>query len=341
MRTRRSRARTQGYPARQNSYGTVNSLLKLYFDSFVYNLIQKRGEAAQVRQWRKTRGHKIGASINANIMEALRITDLSERNARIETIRRVASPIHPPYDYLHYREIADEIWRLRPSWFRQLPDRRKATLFLRRQKRDWLKLRDPSQLPDLSAQLQRIQALVGRDMQRQKQHRQRPNAGADWLPEHSEPTVQACIEARTRADAFWRYVTAEESRPALDQELRQHRHLEWMTDLRWPQPLADWHRLWLCEADATRLPICRIVGLGELYQRDRQVTPGNAADRLGHAAHLSGFDYIVTTDGPFAEILEEIRAEMFGTPLARIGLIDSEAPSALAAIDGAIDTGDR
>lgn len=59
--------------------------------------------------------------------------------------------------------------------------------------------------------------------------------------------------------------------------------------------------------------------------------------RLGHAPHLSGFDYFVTTDGPFAEILEEIRAEMLGTPLAPIVLIESEAPSALAVIHAAID----
>ena len=310
--------------------------MRLYFDSFVYDLIQRRNEAIPVRKWRKAHGHVIGASVNANVVEALRIPDRIERDTRVQTIMRVASPIHPPYDYRHYREIADELWRLRPEWFRQSPDRRRTSSYLRRRKREWLKLKDPSQLPDLKDELQRIHGLVGRDMQRQKEHRQRPNLGADWLPKHSDPTVQACIDGGSRDDAHWRYVTAEETRPALDEELRSNRHLEWLMDLRWPQPLVQWHRLWMCDADAARLPICRIVGLAELYQRDRQVTPGNPADRLGHAPHLYGFDFFVTTDGPFSEILQEVRTEMSDATLARVALIKSEAPSALVAIERAI-----
>ncbi len=311
--------------------------MKLYFDSFIYHLIQRRDEAVKVREWCKTHGHKIGISINANIGEALRNPDQADRDARLQTILRVGSPIHPPYDYRHYREIADEVWRLRPEWFRQAPDRRRIEAYLRQRKREWLKLKDPSRLPDLTKELLCINALVGREMGRQKQHRRRPNFGLDWRPRHSSAEVQRCMDERTQADEHWRYVSAEETRPALDEERRANGHLSWLVDFKWPQGIDEWQRFWMCDADASRVPLCRVVGLTEFFQRRRQVTPGNSVDRL-HAPHLWGFDWLVTTDRPFSHVLEDVRAEMPDVPLARIALIDSEAVSALAAIEAVLAT---
>lgn len=310
--------------------------MKLYFDSFIYHLIQKRNEAGQIRKWRKASGHEIGVSVNANIVEALRIPDRAERDARLHTIMRVGSLIHPPYDYWHYREIADELWRLRPDWFRQPPDKRRVVEYLRRRKGEWLKLKDPSLLPDLAEEHLRIHALVGRDIGRQKEHRQRPNKGVDWLPEHTNEEIQRCIDQRTQPDVHWRYASAEESRAAIDGELRANRHLSWLVDLKWPQPLVEWHRLWMCDVDAARMPLCRIVGLTEFYQRQRKVTPGNSIDRLGHAPHLYEFDWLLTTDRRFFEVLRDVRAEMSDLTLASVALVDSEAASAPAAIQNAL-----
>jgi hypothetical protein len=72
--------------------------VKLYFDSFIYDLIQRRNEAAQVRKWRNSHGHEIGISINANVGEALRISNHAARDNRLHTILRIDSRIHPPYD---------------------------------------------------------------------------------------------------------------------------------------------------------------------------------------------------------------------------------------------------
>lgn len=69
--------------------------VKLYFDSFIYDLIQRRNESAQVRKWRKSHGYEIGISINANVGEALRIRDHAARDTRLQTILRVGSPISP------------------------------------------------------------------------------------------------------------------------------------------------------------------------------------------------------------------------------------------------------
>jgi hypothetical protein len=309
--------------------------MHLYFDSFIYDLIQRRDEASKVRRWRNAHGHVIGISFNANIGEALRNPDHIDRDARVQTILRVGSPVHPPYDYRHYREIADEVWRLRPEWFRQALDRRRTDEYLRQQKRQWLRLKDPSGLPDLTKELLRINTLVGRELDRQKQHRQRPGFGVDWRPRHTSAEIQRCMDQLTQADEHWRYVAAEETRPALDNEIRANRHLSWLADFRWPRPVEEWHRLWMCDVVAAHVPLCRVVGLTEFFQRRRRVTPGNSVDRL-HAPHLWGFDWFLTTDRRFSQVLEDVRAEMPDVALARVALIDSEAPSALAAIEGAI-----
>jgi hypothetical protein len=73
----------------------------------------------------------------------------------------------------------------------------------------------------------------------------------------------------------------------------------------------------------------------EFFQRRRKVTPGNSVDRL-HAPHLYGFDWLLTTDRRFFQVLEDVRAEMPDVALARAALIDSEARSALAAIKAAL-----
>lgn len=309
-------------------------VVKLYFDSFVYDLIQRRGETNQVRRWRKSNRHEIGVSMPI-VVEAARNEDEAERDARLRTILQVGTPIHPPYDYLHYREIADEMWRLRPGWFRQYPDRRLVTAFLRKRKREWAKLKS-SPLPDLKEQLSRIYSLVGRDKDRQQRYRDLLRQGIDWFPEHSRPEVQQCINQLPKTEAWWRYVSAEETRPSFDAQLQLNGFLEWLIDFDWPQPLAEYHRFWMCDAEGARVPLCRIVGLAEFFQRQRKVTHGNPFDRVGHAPHLLGFELFVTTDRRFSQVLNDVRAGMSEVRLGRVALIDSEAPSALAAIQEAV-----
>lgn len=313
--------------------------MRLYFDSFVFDLIGRRNEAAQIRRWRKANRHEIGVSLNATIVEAVRIPDLGDRDARLKTILQVGTKIHPPYDYRHYQEMADELWRLRPRWFRQAPERRRTTAHLRKRKREWLKLKDPSRQSDLGEERSRIYSVIGRDMNRQKQYRRLISERTAWFPEHSLPEVQACIERRSRPDVWWRYVVAEESPSSFAAELRAGGFLEWLVDFKWPQAPGEWHRFWMCDADGDRLPLCRIIGLAEFFQRQRKVTAGNPIDRLGHAPHLLGFDLLLTTDRRFFEVLTDTRAEMAEVALGRPILLDPEAPSALAAISDAVGQG--
>ena len=307
--------------------------MRLYLDSYLYDLITKRHEAGQVRKWLKANGHEVFASVHANVTEALR-APTAERPVRLRAIVRVASLIHPPYDYLQYREIADELLRLRPGWFQQPLNRRLAAEYLRRRKRQWELVKDPARLPGgLDEQEPRIYNVIGRDIRRQRVHRR--EHGADWSPWHRDPRVQQCMDARTRLDLHWRYVGSQEGATTIRGELRPDGHLAWLQGLRWPLPQVAWDSFWMCDADAARMPICRIVGLAEFFQRRRKVTPGNTIDRLGHAPHLYGFDRLLTTDGRFYEVLHDVRAEMSDVTLALPLLIDSEAVSAVTAIEDA------
>ena len=323
----------QGY-SRWVSFGLD---VKLYFDSYFYDLIGKRNEAAPIRKWLRANGHQVMASTEANVVEAMRITDLTERDQRLLTIKRVGISIHPAYDYRRYREIADELWRLRPDWFRHSLDRQRIVEYLRRRKRDWLVVSNPTRVTDLQEKNLHIDALIGRDIGRQKQHRRRPQLGVGWSPRHSNAQVQECMDRRTQPDVHLRYASSEESRATIDGEIRPNGHLAWLIGLMWPQSRDDWDRFWMCDLDVARTPLCRIVGLTEYYQRQRKVTPGNSIDRLGHAPHLYEFDYFLTTDRRFFQVLQDVRAEMSDVTLAQVALIDSEAPSALAAIESAIN----
>jgi hypothetical protein len=308
--------------------------MRLYLDSYLYDLITKRDEARQVRGWLTANGHEIWASLDANVQEALR-APWTERPARLRTIVRIASPIYPPYDYRHYREIADELLRLRPGWFQHPPDRRLAKEYLRRRKREWQLIKDPGQRAEgLEQQEPRIRGVIGRDIARQRLHRR--EHGADRPLQHRDPRVQRCIDARTPPDAHWRYVVSQEGAVTISGEIGSGGHLAWLRGLRWPPPQAEWDAFWMCDADPAHLPLCRIVGLAELFQRRRKVTPGNTIDRLGHAIHLHGFDRLITTDRRFCEVLQEVRAEMSDVTLAQPLLIDSEAASAVTAIQDAI-----
>ncbi len=307
--------------------------MRLYFDSYLYHLITRRNEAGPVRRWLRSNGHEVLASLDANVTEALR-APVAERAARLHTIVRLASIVHAPYDYRHYREIADELLRLRPGWFQHPLDRR-AVEYLRHRKREWQVIKEPALLPtDLQEEEARVHTIVGRDIGRQRLHRR--DHRADWSPRHQDPHVQRCMDARTVPDCHWRYVGSQEARVTIDGELRPGRHLAWLDGLKWPLPEVAWDTFWMCDAAAARMPICRIVGLTEYFQRRRKVTPGNTIDRLGHAPHLYGFDRLLTTDRRFYEVLKDVSAEMPGVTLALPLLIDSEVVSAVTAIQDAL-----
>jgi hypothetical protein len=64
------------------------------------------------------------------------------------------------------------------------------------------------------------------------------------------------------------------------------------------------------------------------------MTPGNPADRLGHTPTAIDSTSSSLQTGRF-QTCSKIRTEMSDATIARVALIESESPSALAAIEGA------
>ena len=83
------------------------------------------------------------------------------------------------------------------------------------------------------------------------------------------------------------------------------------------------------------MPLSRIIGLMEFFQRRGKVTPGNPMDRFGHAPYLMGFDRLLTRDERFFKLLAEVVAEFRAGILATPTLVASNQP-VLSAIRAAL-----
>ncbi len=309
--------------------------LNLYFDSNVYDLIAKRNEAQDVKRWLRATGHQVYASLEGNVTEALRAPERMRVPLMI-AITSIARPVHPPYDYRHFQEIAAEIEKQRPRWFRRPVDRKAIDVYLRRRKAEWKVIKeDPAFAPStLRQQGFRIAAAIGVDTGRQRSSR-RLGRSPEWI-RHSAPEVQQCIDSLSEKERHWRYVASEEIPASLNAEIRKQGHLEWLSALSWPQPPVEWHRFWMCDVEANRVPLSRVIGLVELFQRQRKVTSGNSIDRICHAPHLVGFDRLITGDADFLKILEQVTTESPPGALAVPVAVDMTNTSALVAIQQAV-----
>jgi len=233
----------------------------------------------------------------------------------------------------HFHTVTD---RQRPHWFRRPVERKTVEIYLRRRKADWRVIKaNPAFTPTtISQQGLRIFAAIGRDTGRQRTSRR---LGRGMPLQHSDARVQQCIDSRTRVDQHWRYVASQEVPESLNAEIRRHGHLEWLSGFIWPQPTNEWDRFWMCDVEADRVPISRIIGLVELFQRERKVGSGNSIDRMCHAPHMLGFDRLLTGDLKFLDILQQVVNEFPAGVLAIPVVVDMKSSSALAAIRQAIN----
>ncbi len=98
--------------------------LSLYFDSSVYGFIDEAGEADVIAAWLNVSGYALVASVEANVGEAIRITDSGERGRRVATITTVArGRSRRPIDVVCAEEFLGEVGRWRRTWLiRQPPE---------------------------------------------------------------------------------------------------------------------------------------------------------------------------------------------------------------------------
>jgi hypothetical protein len=302
--------------------------VKLYFDSNIYDSIVKAGETASVRRWLKASRHRVEASLEANVVEALR-APASLRPDLVAGITTIGVLAYPPRQYAQYGEIADELTRLRPEWFSAPLDGRRREQYLRGRKRDWAKLKaNPAFVPaNLAIQELRIRGAVAVDIgrQRQKLHTIEPGT------RHTDSVVQGCIDALAAPERHWRYATSNEVRVSIEAELHAKGQLEWLTGFVMPTSRVAWDRFWMCEADASAVPLSRIIGMVEYFQRRHRVTPGNPVDRFGHAPYLMGIDRFLTRDATFFKVIGDVVAE-FPTGSLATPILVGHGPTPLDAI---------
>ena len=297
--------------------------MKLYFDSNVYDAILKAGEVGAVRAWLRASDHRVEASLEANVIEAVR-APASLRAQLIAATTSIGAMAYPPRDYLHYREVATELVRLRPQWFTSPLDSRRRELYLRERRRTWARWKkEPATVPgNMAEQELRIQQLVAVDIgrQRKKDHDITPGT------QHSDAAVQRCMDALSPAERHWRYANGNEVRASIKGDLRRGGHLEWLRGFVMPESQVAWDRFWMCDAEADRVPLSRIVGLVEFFQRRGNVNAGNPMDRFGHAPYLMGYDRVLTRDERFFKLLVDVVAEFPPGMLATPTLVASTQP---------------
>lgn len=296
--------------------------MKLYFDSNIYDAIVKADEVNAVRGWVRASGHRVEASLEANLIEAVR-APAPLRALLVAATTSIGLMAYPPRDFLHYREVATELVRLRPQWFASPLDSRRRELYLRERRRTWTRWRkEPTTVPgNMAEQELRIQRLVAVDIgrQRKKGHTIEPGT------QHTDAAVQVCIDALTPPERHWRYASSNEVHVSIEEELDRGGRLEWLTGFVMPKSRVAWDSFWMCDADAATMPLSRIIGLVEFFQRQRKVTAGNPMDRFGHAPYLVGFDRLLTRDATFFKLLGDVVAEFPAGTLATPILVDTPA----------------
>jgi hypothetical protein len=297
--------------------------VKLYFDSNIYDAIVKAAEVGIVRRWLKASGHRVAASLEANVVEALR-APAPLRAQLVAATTSIGVMAYPPRDYAHYREVAVELARLRPDWFVSQLDSRRQEFYLRGRKRVWSVWRtNPAHVPrDIDVQKLRIQQLVAVDIARQRKKYNIIEPGT----RHTDAEVQACIDALTPPERHWRYASSNEVRVSIAGELHRGGQLEWLKGFVMPESRVAWDRFWMCDADGAVMQLSRIIGLMEFFQRQRKVSAGNPMDRFGHAPYLVGFDRLLTRDGVLFKLLGDVAAQFPAGTLATPILVGNTRP---------------
>lgn len=296
--------------------------MDLYFDSSVYDFIYKAGEARGVRRWLQQAHHRVRASDEANIGEALRTPDSAIRTSLIRTITTVAPSPTYPSDLVNAEEFLREVRRHRAAWIRTYPSLASKDQYLRWRRRvSWDVLKaDPSLLPARAAvSFHVLKQVIQSNIAAQKASRQAEHKGLRrvyTVHVHELAQVFASYSeleqhSRFQAESDWRLQLTDPKGPSAENDwLMPHLDGEAMS------LGSDWSTFWFKEVDLAAVPTAHVAALVELFQRERPITPGNTLDRI-HAQYLTGFDRVVTADADFYDALVFVtqRLKVRGSPV--------------------------
>ena len=296
--------------------------MDLYFDSSVYDFIYKAGEARAVRRWLQQAHHRVRASDEANIGEALRTPDSATRASLIRTITTVAPKPTYPSDLVNAEEFLREVRRNRPAWIRTYPSLAAKDKYLRWRRRvswDVLKV-DPSLIPArAAADFQVLKQVIRGNIAAQKARRIAEHKGLRSVFTVQVPELVQVFGSYSELEQYVRYRTESDWRLQLTDPKGPSAENDWLMPHLDGDAMSqgnDWSTFWFKEADLAAMPTAHVAALVELFQAERPITPGNTLDRI-HAQYLTGFDRVVTADADFYDALVFVieRLKVRGSPV--------------------------
>lgn len=286
--------------------------MDLYFDSSVYGFIDACGEAKAVRRWLRAERHRLIASDEANIGEALRVPDPAARARRVVTILRTgAQPSPRPVDLADAEELLGELMRARPAWVKIYPSLRSKSEYMRHRRRTvWEELRaDPWYMPPASTEIMpALESVIGDNLRAQKARRQAVLQGASMnFVARNRPDLTAVMNRYPEIERYIRYQLCADWWSLFENPTSASAELDWLAphldfDEMFRDPQGPWLDFWFRELDPDRMPNSVAGVLVEKYQEKYTITAGNTIDRI-HGPYLQLADRVVTADRDFYRIM--------------------------------------
>jgi len=307
-------------------------VIKLYFDTNIYNFISERHETGVVRKTLKSFGYKALAS-STNLMEILANPDWDKRYAALETLTSVASLFEKvPLSFLEAQEVQFEIRRCRPDWIKPITYTKNVQKYLQEHQQNWRDARDgirifirnkdivqdPASKESLHLQKLRRQDLI--------------NGRSEILITESKNQKLEVVDKIdiTDPEMYWRHMCLRVWYTALVDKVRGMKdYSDWLSPYIKDNCFRDpsYIDFWMKDVMAENVPYNRIVGLFMYYQSlHHKITHGNPGDQ-NHVGQLLDVDYFVTADRAFYDDMvttTTLHCPNVGHPL----LLNRSAPSA-------------
>jgi len=304
----------------------------LYFDTNVYNYIERLDQSRQLRRLLRTTSHAVMVSMDV-VLESARIQDTAQRKARLEVIRMMASNFpRRPKSYLESQELIQEIRRCRPGWFIARPNVKEINYYLRNYKfimTAFLKSGSLELTEGFHEYVSQAERAIQLSKPYQKIIRASMVAGADVEFGADDPKWHGLIEHLPNIERHWRLQSNLIWYKALSGDPSMRDYHDWVAphlDLAKISP-EDWNLFWLRDVRAISLPRTRVRCLAEYHQSSVSVSHGNSID-INHATYLLDCDTFFTCDRQFHNVLTRVKGDI-NMQVAKPVLINSSERSAI------------
>lgn len=307
--------------------------MHVFFDTNVYDCIDRAGQRSRVRDFLDSEGLRVRAN-RGNLFEVFAIRDRDLRRRQLQTLRTVAAEYQSvPDPYRHAMELRMEVGRCRPRWLRVPYFERPLKRLLHSVKEEWLdacrmKLPDPRAFEiykrDFDGGIGTNRA-AQTGIRRSRRENLRLHGG--YMVGSGIRPIDVDVDD---PEVYWRWESMSAWHGAMVQKLASTRdYADWLSPYVKADAFADpsYADFWLKEVDGRNLPRNRLMGLVSFYQPDHKITHGNPGDQL-HATTLLDVDVFATADRRFFDVLSAITGKHELPRAARIVLVGNAAACA-------------